>query len=526
MDRLRHWEEMQSYVGFDHEADGRLLRAALPAVKAELDAVTDHFYSAMKRYPEAMAVFKDDDQVDRLKKTMRVHIVEMLSGPWDLNFLDRRLRIGAVHVRVGLPERFVFTAMNLLRRDIIDIIRRSDTDDERRWQIAHSVTRITDLELAIMSSTYMEAHEQRRLRSLQDLIVHNLPVTVLCLDETGTVTSATHPSSRLFGSMAEVGRHYESFLPSDLIEESDLPTSVGRALHTGTTITIPRVSLGSGTTQRDFRITLVPLDHELARLLIHIEELTDVLAAEARVQQAEALARIGSMAAHLAHEIRNPLAAISATLQVIVASLPAKDRRRSILGKVQIQIHRLDRLVTDLLGYSRPAKPNLRIADLQVLARQAVSESGVDATLEIREAASVLVDVGHVCQVLVNLLQNARDSAGEDGTITVRVGPGPFVDVIDDGPGIAPEIAGRLFEPFVTNKTRGTGLGLAISRKLIAAMDGSVELVTADDQAAHPVATSSEGSECRGPGARFRVGLTQKRKPSHASPAGTEAHTD
>lgn len=503
METISHWAEMKSYVGFCDERDGARLHSVRDLVAANTSVITDHFYETILRFPGASSVLANEAQIERLKVSLGRFVVQMMEGPWDEAYAARRRRIGQVHVRVGLPDRYVFTAMNLLRRDVMDIVRRdAGLADEELWEVCHAVSRVTDLELAVINSAYMAAHERDQLRSLQDLIVQNLPVTVLCLDANGLVTSATRPSSRLFGEMAEVGRHYETFLPEDLIEASDMPSAVGRALATDREISIPRVSLGQGAAERHFRITLVPLEHELARILIHIEELTDVVNAEARVQQAESLARIGSLAAHMAHEIRNPLAAISATLQVIVGSLPADDRRKAILGKVQGQVHRLDRLVTDLLGYAKPARPTLREADLVRLAREAVAQSGVSVTLDTPDTEPVLVDPEHVCQILVNILQNARDALGGDGTVIVRVGPGPQVDVIDDGPGIPAEVAGRLFEPFVTSKTRGTGLGLAISRKLIEAMDGSLHLIE----------SSEPWPGDRGPGAHFRLTLSRPRK--------------
>ncbi len=504
---MSHWDEMKAYVGFTEHADGERLRGVRDLIAANTGPITDHFYETILRFPGAASVLANEAQVERLKVSLAAFVVEMLTGPWDEAYAERRRRIGAVHVRVGLPDRYVFTAMNLLRREMCEIVRReAGLAHDELWEVCHAISRITDLELAVINQAYMAAHERSQLRSLQDLIVQNLPVTVLCLDAGGLVTSATRPSSRLFGEMAEVGRHYETFLPDELIEAADLPTAVGRALANDREITIPRVSLGQGAAQRHFRVTLIPLEHELARILVHIEELTDVVSAEARVQQAESLARIGSLAAHMAHEIRNPLAAISATLQVIVGSLPADDRRKAILGKVQGQVHRLDRLVTDLLGYAKPARPTLREADLVRLAEEAISQAGVPVVLEAPEPEPVLVDPEHVCQIVVNILQNARDAMGEEGTVVVRVGPGPQLDILNDGPGIPDEVAGRLFEPFVTSKTRGTGLGLAISRKLIEAMDGSLELVD----------STEPWPPGRGPGAHFRLRVGRPRRRSGA----------
>lgn len=474
------WEEMKSYVGFS-DACVAALHHLRPHVEAEVGPIVDRFYARIQQFPRANAVLQGPAQVERLKQTLRVFITEMLTGPYDQAYFAKRRRIGQVHVRVGLPEHYVFTAMSRIRTDICDVAARTLPAD-RLMPTCHAVARISDLELAVMSSTYLEAHEAHQLRTLQDLIVQNLPVTVLCLDAHGRVTSATRPSTRLFGMSTAHGRHYEDFLPSELVECADLPTHLGRALATGHEITIPRARIGEAGAARQFRITLVPLDHELARVLLHIEELTDVVQAEQRVQQAESLARIGSLAAHLAHEIRNPLAAISATLQVIVGSLPEHDRRKSILDKVRGQVHRLDRLVTDLLGYARPAAAEVVPVALGPTLHDAVAQAGVPVEVEVAADSFVLADPQSLQQVLVNLVQNARDALESadlplEGRIGIRqTGPGQ-IDVFDRGPGIAASVAQRLFEPFVTSKVKGTGLGLAISRKLVRSMGGELELV-------------------------------------------------
>lgn len=489
------WREMKRYIEFSEE-DAARLAALLPLVEPELGPIIDRFYDQIERFPSAAAVLEGPAQVERLKQTLRDFIRDMLQGPHDDAYFLRHRRIGRVHVRVGLPERYVFTAMSCIRQDVCEVAIRNLPPAEV-WPTCHAISRVTDLALAVMSSTYLEAHEERRLRTLQDLIIENMPVTVLCLDVDGRVTSATRPSARLFGSEIDRGRHFEAFLPGALVEAADLHTHVGRALATGHEITVPRVVVDDDGTQRHFRFTLVPLEHELARLLLHVEELTDVVHAEQRLQQAEGLARIGSLAAHLAHEIRNPLAAISATLQVIVGSLPTDDRRKGILSKVQVQVHRLDRLVSDLLGYARPTRVKLGPVDLPVLAAEAVRQAGVPAIVQDAGATPATGDLQYLQQVLTNLLQNARDALAEaerpaEGAIFVRLGPGPVIEVEDTGPGVPAEVRERLFEPFVTSKTKGTGLGLAISRKLVRAMGGELSLVPA-----------SAG----GPGACFQVQL-------------------
>jgi signal transduction histidine kinase len=469
------WEEMKQYVDFGAR-DGALLVAFQPVAQPHFRPIVEHFYETAQRFPDAQAVFVDSAQVERLKATLVVWLDQLLGGVYDHEYYERRLRIGRVHVRVGLPERFVFLAMNQLRRDLMDVARRDLTSDVA-WSTCHALTRLIDLELAVMSATYLEAHEEVQLSSLRDLIVRHLPVTVLCLDAHGRVSSATRPSDRLFGNAEATGQHFEAFLPVELIDAADLHTELGRALSTGHELTLPRVTLGKGPLARTFRISIVPLEHPLARILLAVEELTDAVQTEARLQQAESLARIGGLAANVAHEIRNPLAAISATLQVISGTLDADDRRRPILIKVHEQVLRLDRLVNDLMGYARPAVAKSVPTHLLPVAHDALKVAGVQASAVDDGASQALCDRELLSQILVNLLQNARDAAGPAGRVAVVVGPGPSITVADDGPGIAPEVRAHLFEAFVTTKAKGTGLGLAICRKLAEAQGGSLELL-------------------------------------------------
>jgi signal transduction histidine kinase len=484
-------QELEQYIGIGSD-DIVLLQRLQQVAEPDIPTIVDNFYRAILA-SAARQVLQDEAQVQRLKLTLRRWISEMLTGPHDDAYWERHTRIGRTHVRVGLQHRYVFAALNLIRGDL-QRIAHDRMPPEECMQVCLSLNRQLDLELAVMSSTYMQAHEDIQLRSLQDLIIRSMPVTILCLDGSGKVTAATRPSARLFGDNAEIGRHYEDFLPSDLVEAADLPSLVGQCLATGQELSMPRVVLGEGASARHFRISIVPLHHELARLLLHVEETSEAVQAEARAQQAESLARIGSLAANVAHEIRNPLTAISSTLQVISGSFPAEDRRKAILGKVGEQVLRLDRLVSDLLGYSRKPVPRPQRLDLMDLCREAVTAAGVEAELA-GSSGLVVADPGMVNQILVNLLQNGRDAGG---ALRIQVEPGAVL-VIDGGPGVPVDLCEKIFEPFVTTKTRGTGLGLAISRKLADAIQGSLKwrLPTAVEL----------GELGRGPGACFTLRL-------------------
>ncbi len=425
-------------------------------------------------------LYRDAEDTQQFRAMLRAWPTEMLRGPHDDAYWERRQDIARRYAQLGLPHWQIFTAAARMMDSLTEVAFGAQAHGSLPARDAcatlQALNRVMSLEQAVFNITYHRTREARKLRTLQDVIVTNMPVTVLCLDAAGEVMAATRPSARLFGDKARVGQRFDAFLPPALVEAADLPSHIGRALATRREVTIPRIQLGQPPDTRHLRINIVPLEHPLAHVLLHVEELTDVLEAEARAQQAESLARIGALAANVAHEIRNPLAAISLTLQVIARSFDEDDRRRGIIDKVEAQVHRLDRLVTDLLDYARPPEPAIQPVDLTRMAEESISLSNTRALLLDRDPMTAMADPHLLQSALVNLLQNARDAAGEHGVVELRVGPGPRIVVVDDGPGIAPEIRPRLFSPFVTSKARGTGLGLAISRKLVEAQHGTLTL--------------------------------------------------
>ncbi|MEL6344823.1 MAG: protoglobin domain-containing protein, partial [Myxococcota bacterium] len=119
---MKHWEEMGDYVGFNHD-DAQRLSNLLPHVTPHLQEIADRFYSTIDKFPSAKAVFENEAQVNRLKSSLQDWTHQLLKGPHDEAYWTRRQRIGRVHVRVGLPQRYMFTAMSLLRDHLSTIAR-------------------------------------------------------------------------------------------------------------------------------------------------------------------------------------------------------------------------------------------------------------------------------------------------------------------------------------------------------------------------------------------------------------------
>ncbi|MFZ5480427.1 MAG: protoglobin domain-containing protein [Myxococcota bacterium] len=473
---MHPFDEMKSWVGFGPDDEARL-RALRPVVQPHLEDLSDTFYARILAHPEAARVLRDQAQVERLKGTLRRWADELLAGPWDEDYYQRRERIGRVHVQVGLPSRYMFTAMNVFRTGLCAVAEDALPPHEAA-ETCRSIGKVADMDLAIMTGTYLLSREQSQMAALQEVIVSHLPVTVLLLDGEGRVTAATRPAARLAGEGPIVGRPLADVLPKALVESARLPDLLASAEATGESVVLPRVDASVAGEDRVFRVTVVPLDHPLARALVHIGDITDTVAAEIRLLRAESLAQLGALSAAVAHELRNPLAGISGAIQVISRSLPAEDRRKPIMDKVEQQVRRLDSLVTDLLDFARPTDARMSAVQLEEVARQVIENlhrENPDVSLEAVGSGVAWADPNLVHQVLLNLAINAVQAMGGNGRVRIELKDG-WVRVSDTGPGVPPEHAEKIFAPFFTTRTKGTGLGLAICRKAAQAMGGTLEL--------------------------------------------------
>lgn len=471
---MHPFDEMKSWLAFGPD-DERRLREVWRIVEPRLGEVTDRFYDRVLAHPGAARVLVDEAQVERLRVTLRIWCRELLTGPWDLAYFERRERIGRRHVEVGLEARYMYMAMNVARDTICAMIH---GPDEPLNEHCRSLSRVCDMDLAIMTGTYLERREARQARTIQELIVSHLPVTVLLLAPDGRVTAATGPAATLMDDLELVGLPYRKALPAALVASADLERVVEHALATRREVTLARVDAQLDGRERNFRVTVVPLDHSEASILLHVEELTEAITTEARLVRSESLAQLGALSAAVAHELRNPLAGISGALQVIGASLPADDRRKPVMEKVEAQVRRLNSLVTDLLDFARPPAPKFASVDLHDIARitaDLVQRDHPGVTIQIRGAGRAQADGNLLQQIALNLLLNAAQAVDGQGAVEVDVADGRL-RVCDDGPGIPSDTAEKIFQPFFTTRTRGTGLGLPICRKLAQAMGGKIAL--------------------------------------------------
>ncbi|MBU0679921.1 MAG: PAS domain S-box protein [Proteobacteria bacterium] len=233
-------------------------------------------------------------------------------------------------------------------------------------------------------------------------------------------------------------------------------------------------------------------------ILAFDRDISERVKADEALQRARQLAMVGEMAAGLAHEIKNPLAGIKVSIEILAEDLVLAQEDKEVFLRVIQEVNRLENLVKNLLNYARPPKPRFEPVNLNVLLTNSVknaemivksphyftdSKKAIRFLTELPPALPpVRADASQLQQIFLNLLLNSIDALGESGTITVRTGldhSGNMQIIIkDNGKGFDDEGLQKAFQPFHTTKSKGTGLGLAITKRLVDQHHGRIELTS------------------------------------------------
>jgi len=232
----------------------------------------------------------------------------------------------------------------------------------------------------------------------------------------------------------------------------------------------------------------VASNDEIGELAATFEGMVSAIArANEELLATERLATIGKMAAHVTHEIRNPLSSMALNVELLEDDLAdASEESRELLRAIRREVERLTDLSGQYLSFARRGPQRLEVEDLREVVgeaaefmRRELELQGVSLELHnATEPVPATVDEAQIKQALYNLMRNAREAMPSGGRVTVSVsagvGGGSDVVVEDEGVGLDEATRARLFEPFFTTKRNGTGLGLAITRQIIEAHGGSI----------------------------------------------------
>lgn len=335
--------------------------------------------------------------------------------------------------------------------------------------------------------------DYQSLEALNNDIVKNVLSGLMTIDGNGAITSFNQAAENMTGYTLEqvYGKNVYEIFPDldDMFKELNIH---------GPANNIRRESWFKRADGRDYFIgySLSPLrnsEGEQVGEIVVFQDLTTLKTMERELQKSDRLAAVGRFAASVAHEIRNPLASISGSIEILkkdlIGNMTGANER--LMGIVLREIDRLNLLIGEFLNYARPTVPRKKRIHIEELISETIdlflnSEKEIKNIEIVNQCITMTpieADEGQIKQLVWNLLKNATDAMNEGGTVTLWTGEyeqnnkkGIEINIKDTGCGMSREEAEKIFDPFYTSKTGGTGLGLSVAHSIIEAHEGFINV--------------------------------------------------
>jgi PAS domain S-box-containing protein len=271
------------------------------------------------------------------------------------------------------------------------------------------------------------------------------------------------------GLGADLSKVLDGRVPRTM-RESTIETVTGREIHVQSSVSRMR-----------------DIDGRILGAVVTFEDVSEVKALTEQLIRADRLAALGELTAGVAHEVRNPLGIIRATVQLVEEGSSDRERAEDAGRIIKQEIDRLDKVVKALLDFGRPSRPTLvevgvedLLEDVVLFTRKFASSSKVEISEHFHgDLPEVTVDPDQMKQVFVNLISNAVQAMDEGGRIEIATGVDAgyvWITVADNGPGMSDETVAKVFDPFFSTRDEGTGLGLTIVHRIIDEHDGRIEI--------------------------------------------------
>jgi PAS domain S-box-containing protein len=326
-----------------------------------------------------------------------------------------------------------------------------------------------------------------------ETIFNGVPHYLAMIDAAFTITDINQRLCDLYGLRREdvIDKHCSlDFSESERICHTRL---VEQCFKTGEIVTQLDTRVDIGGKPYFFDISAIPLfgsEGEVDYVVQYAVDITEKKALTEKLIQAEKLAAVGQMSAHVAHEIRNPLTSVLLHSELLEDELRDMERNEEALELLRIiegEIDRLSQVTDEYLSYARlphPKKqlvnPQGEVSSIVAMLMPELKRRGIETIITCPEKLpSILIDRGQFKQLLINLIKNAEDAMPSGGSLELSlmgIKDNMLLLVKDTGYGIPPEISRRIFDPYFTTKDNGTGLGLALVQYIANAHDGWVDV--------------------------------------------------
>ncbi len=233
-------------------------------------------------------------------------------------------------------------------------------------------------------------------------------------------------------------------------------------------------------TLEEYTFPIFDASGNLSLIINYGIDVTDKIKMERQLVQADKMASLGTLAAGIAHEIRNPMATINLNTQILLRDLDLDEEHQVYMLDIQKEVKKIERIISEILEFSKPRPAHLIesninevVLSVHELTRVQLRKDDLRVHFNLNESLpAVLIDPAQVSQVVINLVINAMQAMPEGGDLTITTQMDPITRrvellVDDTGVGIPPDNLSKIFDPFFTNKPEGTGLGLAIARQIL-----------------------------------------------------------
>lgn len=345
-------------------------------------------------------------------------------------------------------------------------------------------------EIGILVSAFNEmivklennTRELIRMKDFNEDILRSTTTGIITIDNRGELISMNRAAERVLGIR---GKNKNGVIYHELIEllkntlKEDNPVK-----------NIVRTFSDESGKSRFIEINTSLLKNEEGNIkgaLCSFNDITERKEFESKIDKIDRLASLGELAAGLAHEIRNPLAGIKTSTQVLANRAEQNDANVLLFDKIISEIDRMNKLITDLLNFAKPPASRLEKRDITKIIRESAKfleehfrkcKVNITFNFPLKEYF-VLVDGYQMKQIFLNLFMNAIKAMPEGGRISVYIAAkGDFIEIYvrDTGKGISQENLPRIFDPFFTTDPKGTGLGLSVVQKLVIQNGGEIDV--------------------------------------------------
>ena len=494
--------------------------APLRSVRRELDAIARAYEQIDAQYEQLFATIDGEEEIaedllsnlrtteqriernyDRASQSVqqRISRTSALAAAQSERATFLLGSLGILALLVGVAVTFLsqrlLRPIPLLHQRVAAVARgdlSSTVDIKRNDELGQLVAEFERMVLALAArdqSLREAALSEQRLQRMQVQIVEALRAAILVVDRERIIKTTNPAAHDVLGvSPREVGSSIDD--TSLLRRFPALGRAIAEVAEGGAAVTLEGERV-AGFTEHLVDVLVTPFGDEAERggvrgVLVVADDVSDAVATKSRLIQTERLAAIGRMAAHVTHEVRNPLSSIGLNVDMLGDEVKgAGPESERLLESIQQELERLESITEEYLRLARLPEPTLTpenpahlIHDLVEFVRREMDASGVELRVDVPlQLPDVAMDEPQLRQALLNLLRNAREAMPDGGVAkleAMRYDDGVRIQVHDEGAGIGDEEREHVFDLFYTTKERGTGLGLPLTQQIVVAHGGQI----------------------------------------------------